>query len=220
MSGEAYSGEMARLVRWRGFGFVVLAAVLLFGACVEGDPHSPTPVVTSLSPTVQTASTGETPDEAEMPPLATPAPPSPQLPIPSGTPTPGRGREAVAQADGLTPLRLGERVRVAGTEWTVIFREVIEDSRCRPEVQCVWAGQIVVRLVGEHSDGRVAALVLTMPAGGLASGILGDLRIEAQIAQWLPHTAPPSPAAYVISLRARPYRLRQPPRRSPACVAA
>lgn len=204
MNGEAYSGEMARLVRWPGLGFVVLAAVLLFGACVKDDPHSPTPVVTSPSPTVQTASTGETPDEAEMPPSAAPAPSSPQLPapIPSATPTPGRGSEAVVQPDSLIPLRLGERVRIAGTGWTVIFREVIEDSRCRPEVQCVWAGQIVVRLVGEHSDGRVAALVLTMPAGSLGSGVLGDLHIEAQIAQWLPRTTPPSPASYVLSLRA------------------
>ncbi len=118
------------------------------------------------------------------------------MPTPSPTPASGGGSDAVVQPDGLVSLRLGEHVRVAGTGWTVTFREVIEDSRCRPEVQCIWAGQIVVRLVGDHADGRVAALVLAMPAGSLGSGLLGDLRVEAQV-----ETGSPG-STYVLSLRA------------------
>lgn len=105
------------------------------------------------------------------------------------------------QPDAIVALRLGGRVTVAGTGWRVGFREVIEDSRCPVDVQCIWAGQVVVRLVGEHSDGRVAALALTMPAGGLGSGMLGDLRVEAQGIEPVRRAGSPTPVAYILSLR-------------------
>ena len=54
-------------------------------------------------------------------------------------------------------LGLGESATREGE--TVAFRAVIEDSRCPPDVQCVWAGRVQVRL--EVSGEPV---VLTLPA--------------------------------------------------------
>ncbi len=44
------------------------------------------------------------------------------------------------------PLRAAESVRIAGTDLRVTFDRVTEDSRCPVNVNCVWAGNAVVRL--------------------------------------------------------------------------
>lgn len=43
-------------------------------------------------------------------------------------------------------LRAADAVRVAGTDLRVTFDRVTEDSRCPTNVNCVWAGNAVVRL--------------------------------------------------------------------------
>lgn len=52
-------------------------------------------------------------------------------------------------------------VKTAGEKITVKFTELVEESRCRPGVQCVWAGQVAVRIqldgnsesvLGFHAD--------------------------------------------------------------------
>lgn len=62
----------------------------------------------------------------------------------------GRGsapdRTTVAQDNGGTELgkdftlRPGESVHLSGTDLTLTFVAVPEDSRCPPTVQCIWAG--------------------------------------------------------------------------------
>jgi hypothetical protein len=41
---------------------------------------------------------------------------------------------------------LGERVVVGPTEVGVFYAEVVDDSRCPPDVTCVWAGNAQIRL--------------------------------------------------------------------------
>ena len=46
-------------------------------------------------------------------------------------------------ADGIARVALGHKVYVDGPSVTPLA--VIEDSRCPAEVQCVWAGRLIVR---------------------------------------------------------------------------
>ena len=200
MDVQAYPASVARLARRWALGFAALGGLIL-GACFAGDAVINVPDATNTPPPIVLVNTthdvtSDVPDKAWTPPGSVPLHPS------TPTPAPERGVEAVVQPDALVALRLGDRVRIAGTGWTVAFREVVEDSRCPVEVQCIWAGQIVVRLAGEHSDGRVAALTLTMPAGGLASSALGDLRVDAVAIEPAPRAGSPPPASYILHLRA------------------
>jgi len=43
-------------------------------------------------------------------------------------------------------LRAAESVRIAGTDLLLTFDRVTEDSRCPTNVNCIWAGNAVVRL--------------------------------------------------------------------------
>ena len=43
-------------------------------------------------------------------------------------------------------LRPAESVRIAGTPLVLTFDRITEDSRCPTDVNCVWAGNAVVRL--------------------------------------------------------------------------
>ena len=43
-------------------------------------------------------------------------------------------------------LRSAESVRIAGTALVLTFDRVTEDSRCPTDVNCIWAGNAVVRL--------------------------------------------------------------------------
>lgn len=52
-------------------------------------------------------------------------------------------------------LRSAESVRIAGTDLLVTFDRVTEDSRCPTNVNCIWAGNAVVRLAT-----RVAGVAL------------------------------------------------------------
>ena len=54
---------------------------------------------------------------------------------------------AGASLDQPFALRVGQRATVAGAGVNVRFEEVASDSRCPSDVQCVWAGNAVVRAV-------------------------------------------------------------------------
>jgi hypothetical protein len=59
----------------------------------------------------------------------------------SQTPGPGGGVEAL----GVT-LKLGEEAQVAGEPVKIAFLEILEDSRCPTDVNCVWEGNAGIRL--------------------------------------------------------------------------
>lgn len=65
-------------------------------------------------------------------PVAAPTP----TPIPTPTPVPATRATS-------TPIAIGERVAVGNTTIGVI--ELLEDSRCPTDVQCIWAGRVRVR---------------------------------------------------------------------------
>ena len=66
-----------------------------------------------------------------------PGAPSPETPAPA----------ADVRLDQPFELRMGQRATVAGEGVTVRFDTVASDSRCPSGVQCVWAGNALVRAV-------------------------------------------------------------------------
>lgn len=65
---------------------------------------------------------------------------------PASTPD-GSAPAASVSLDQPFALRVGQRATVAGANVNLRFEEVASDSRCPSGVQCVWAGNAVVRAV-------------------------------------------------------------------------
>lgn len=105
--------------------------------------HSPVPVravlvlVFGLAAAVATASCATTPPDPSPPPTV----------------------RDVTLGQEFT-LRAAESVRITGTDLLVTFDSVTEDSRCPTNVNCVWAGNAVVRLTPRVADATRGALEL------------------------------------------------------------
>lgn len=203
MSAPTHTLTTARLSR-KWLLAALTPVVLLLTACSDdlslSEPATPEAAVAS-TPMVIERTTTDLVDDSRPPPgsvvlLSTPAPTATLPPT-------ARDEDAVVQRDELVDMHLGERVQIAGSGWAIRFDQVLEDSRCPAALQCIWAGQVVVRLLGEHADGRVAALTLTLSAGD-ATGLLGDLPIEAVGIEPLRLAGAPLPSEYTLHLRASP----------------
>lgn len=71
-------------------------------------------------------------------------------------------------------LRAGQTAVVSGEALSVTFESVPEDSRCPTGVQCVWAGNAVVRVV--------------LSQGGKAAGVELNTNLEPKTATYLNYT--------------------------------
>ena len=87
-----------------------------------------------------------------------------------------KGAEAITVGDASAslgaPFKLAATgsVDVAGTDITVRFVDVTEDSRCPSDVTCVWAGQVSVMLsLIQDSDTDLGSFVFTLGAGSNSS---------------------------------------------------
>jgi hypothetical protein len=66
---------------------------------------------------------------------------------PSHPGDPGNVNQGVQVSPGRQfDISPGQEVRVQGSDITIRFSMVSEDSRCAIDVQCVWAGNAVIRL--------------------------------------------------------------------------
>jgi hypothetical protein len=180
-----------------GLVFAVLLSVGCFNR--ESAPRALNPTSTA-APLILPTTTTEVIDPSPPPAGSVPLREAPAVPVVS--PTPGRGVDSVIQPGVVVTIVLGERAAIADTGWTIRFDQVLEDSRCPVDAQCIWAGQVTARLLGEHTDGRVAALTLTLGPGDRGSGLLGDLSIDAQGIDPPRYAGTPPPADYAIHLRA------------------
>ena len=62
------------------------------------------------------------------------------------TGTNGTGGAVQATIGQEFQLAVGQDAKIVGTQITVTFRSVGEDSRCPSNVQCVWAGDAAIKL--------------------------------------------------------------------------
>ena len=74
---------------------------------------------------------------------------SPSHPGDPGNVTPGVQVQPGREFD----IGVGQTVEVQGTSVTIRFSGVAEDSRCPVDVQCVWAGNAIVRLAISTAGG-------------------------------------------------------------------
>ena len=93
-------------------------------------------------------------------------------------------------------LAIGASVRLAPAGTLVSFDKVLSDSRCRPEMMCVWAGSVRVRLTVSENAGSATAVELESNFDP-RSVVVGAYRLRL-----LPEVepAPGSPGPYVIRL--------------------
>ena len=73
-------------------------------------------------------------------------------------------------------LAPGGTARIAGTNQTVTFESVSQDSRCPANVTCVWAGNAEIRLKVRAAD-RDSSIALNTTVEPHAAAV-GGLRVE------------------------------------------
>jgi hypothetical protein len=86
----------------------------------------------------------------------------------------------------------GGTVRIAGTNQTVTFESVPQDSRCPANVTCVWAGNAEIRLTVRSAD-RDSSVGLNTTVEPHAATV-GALRIELKALSPEPHAGTPIPS--------------------------
>ena len=101
---------------------------------------------------------------------------------PPGSPAGEEARQHVvdaSQAADTVHLSLGETVRIHPADLILRFEEVVGDSRCRPDVQCVWEGSVRVLLMVALAAGGASDAMLESSgaAGGTSSTTAGVYRI-------------------------------------------
>lgn len=75
-------------------------------------------------------------------------------------------------------LRAAESVRIAGTELRVTFDRVTEDSRCPINVNCIWAGNAVVRLATRIADVTRGPIELHTTTADKRGGTVDGYRVQ------------------------------------------
>ena len=75
-------------------------------------------------------------------------------------------------------LRVGETLRIGGTNASLTFARVERDSRCPKGVRCIRAGEAVVVFSVREEDGAVSTLTFEVPPGGGASQSFHGYRIQ------------------------------------------
>jgi hypothetical protein len=87
---------------------------------------------------------------------------------------PGHG-VAVGQSFDLSP---GQAVQVADAG-TLRYEALVNDSRCRPDVQCIWAGDATLGFVWTPRGGRGERFTLhTQPAAAARRALGGNLTLQ------------------------------------------
>jgi hypothetical protein len=105
--------------------------------------------------------------------------------------------QSTAAMDDTLRISLGEGVRVSPAGTLVSFDSVLGDSRCRPDVTCVWAGSVRVRLTFSANAGSGATAELETNTEPRSTTFGGD------VFTLLPEVEPPagSPGRYRIALQ-------------------
>ena len=113
---------------------------------------------------------------------------------------------SVARYDQPFRLAYGRTVKVERTKTRVRFAELIEDSRCPRDVQCIQAGRARVRLSVQRGNAAPVSIELSTEQDGStrnAGGVTWELQaVEPYPAAGIERR----PQDYTITLVARPLR--------------
>ena len=109
-----------------------------------------------------------------------------------------------AEAGREFDISVGQEAQVRGTPLTIRFIRISEDSRCPSDVQCVWAGNAIVRL-GLSATGIAGDEVSLNTTLDPKSANYGGYRISLTGLKPVPRSGTAIPAAsYVATLEVRP----------------
>ena len=101
-------------------------------------------------------------------------------------------------------LQVGQVAVVPDSSLALRFEAVPQDSRCPVDVQCIWAGDGVVRLGLRTSADSSTADLHTNPGAGSARVQAGAWTIELLSLAPAPHANHPIPAGdYIATLQVR-----------------
>lgn len=81
------------------------------------------------------------------------------------------------------------RVAIRGTSYIIRFQDVVEDSRCPPDVQCVWAGRVRIDLAFE---GGAEPARDTLASSGPAESTTA--RYGSIVVRFVGYEPPPAPS--------------------------
>ena len=107
-----------------------MGALLIVGAGACGGDSTP-------------VETGASPPRSAGPGSPTTTPPVATSPLTTTVASPVPPARTVALGQDF-PVAVGESVTVVGEGLTVTYVEVVADSRCPPDVQCIWAGNATI----------------------------------------------------------------------------
>ena len=113
---------------------------------------------------------------------------------------------SVARYDHPFRLAYGKTVRVEHTRTRARFVELIEDSRCPRDVQCIQAGRARVRLSVQRGNAAPVSIELSTDADG-STRSAGGVTWELQAVDPYPAAGiARRPQQYTLTLVARPLR--------------
>ena len=132
--------------------------------------QTPEPTPTPVPPT----STPVDASQAIPVPTSTPVPPTPKpveesQPISAPTSTPVPPRPTPMPNVHRVEIGLGESVQLPDQGIGISFDEVVEDSLCRGNVTCIWAGKAVIRLTVTEADTSTEVLLSLEPDSPVSS---------------------------------------------------
>ena len=101
-------------------------------------------------------------------------------------------------------IAVNQTVAVAGSDVSVTFLNITEDSRCPSDVVCIWAGQVTAMVGLTQNSTDLGRFNLTLGAGSnssMADQEVGSYRINLTQVQPYPMSSQPTlPSDYVATL--------------------
>ena len=116
------------------------------------------------------------------------------VPVGNGVPT------AVPNTD--FELAVGSSARIEGSELSLKFENVTEDSRCPTDVQCVWEGNATM-VFSADSSGRTRPFELRTAGTPPPASVFGRLVEFRGLRPRPTSSSRPVPRDYVVTLRVR-----------------
>lgn len=102
-------------------------------------------------------------------------PPPSSAPAPAPAPVP-ESQPPANEASELAWAALGQQIVVGGI--AVTPRELLEDSRCPANVQCVWAGQVRLRVATGLGSGETNLELTTSRPAPVMNGMLELVKVR------------------------------------------
>lgn len=111
-----------------------------------------------------------------------------------GTPSPEDANPTRVSIGDQVRLPYHQGATVEGTPYVIRFENVVEDSRCAPDVQCVWAGRVRIELM---LTGGVEPARDTLALEAAASSAARSVSYGSVVVRFVGYEPAPAPSGKV-----------------------